>query len=214
MGISGQSKNLPEFGGTGINPGEIRRFVDMELMNDSRLVLILNTNRADDSAEVVLVNNLIEIATPRDVLVPSEKSGAAFDLVLLPDFTIKAWKQQLEESPVFGKIDPAEVIKWIEENTLYDGNKNSSLELLKSETRGHYIPEFGDHVWLFRGREMDAISSLGHYPEIMASNERFYEIWRKPNEDLSLTDLLVSNNLDLSLIDSFLSNDAIRFELV
>jgi len=48
--------------------GQIRRLIDMELRNDSRLVLITSINRADDSAEVVLVNNMTEIATPRDIL--------------------------------------------------------------------------------------------------------------------------------------------------
>ena len=63
-------KYLPE-----IKVGEIRRLVDMELKNESRLVVIVSINRADESAEVVLINNMLEIATPRDILLSTQLTG-------------------------------------------------------------------------------------------------------------------------------------------
>jgi hypothetical protein len=203
-----------QFVKTKVEPGEIRRLIDMELANDSRLVVVVKFNRADDSAEVVLVNNMTEIATPRDVIAPGEKTGAPFDLAILTDFVSHVWAQQIETSPIFGKIDSSDLTSWLEENNASHNHIYSNQNDFTSQNRGRYVPEFGDHVWLFRGREIDALNVLGHVPEINTSNERFYEIWRKPNADLSLPDILIANNFELSLIDNFLSNDAIRFELV
>ena len=197
-------KNLPE-----IKVGEIRRLVDMELRNESRLVLIVSINRADESAEVVLINNMLEIATPRDILLSTQLTGALFELVLLPDFTTRVWKQQLDSSPVFGNLDKNEITTWINENYSEDIIKGNNSDL-----RGIYLPEFADHVWLFRGREIDALNSLGHLPDVLTSNQRFHEIWREPNKAMQLTDIILENNLDISLFDNFFSNDAIRLERV
>jgi len=202
-------KNLSE-----IKVGEIRRLIDMELRNDSRLVVIASVNRADESAEVVLVNNLLEIATPRDILLSTQVTGSMFELVLLPDFTTHVWKQQLESSPVFGNLNASEIQSWIKENYSNDNNTKSINGLNDSDKRGVYLPEFADHVWLFRGKEIDALNLLGHIPEISVSNQRFHEIWRKPNEGMKLTDIILENNLGVSLIDKFFSNDSIRLELV
>ena len=202
-------KNLTE-----IKVGEIRRLIDMELRNDSRLVVIVSINRADESAEVALVNNLLEIATPRDILLSTQVTGSMFELVLFPDFTTHVWKQQLESSPVFGNLDASKVQSWIKDNYIHCNNIESISGLNDSNKRGVYLPEFADHVWLFRGKEIDALNLLGHVPEISVSNLRFYEIWRKPNESMKLTDIILENDLDVSLIDQFFSNDSIRLELV
>jgi hypothetical protein len=197
-------KNLPE-----IKVGEIRRLVDMELRNESRLVVIVSINRADESAEVVLINNMLEIATPRDILLSTQLTGAPFELVLLPDFTTRVWKQQLDSSPVFGNLDENEINVWINEN-----NSENIIKANNSDLRGIYLPEFADHVWLFRGKEIDALNSLGHFFDILNSNQRFNEIWREPNKAMQLTDIILENNLDISLLDNFFSIDAIRLELV
>ena len=117
MIISNNSKYIQNFEKmTEIKVGEIRRIIDMELRNDSRLVVIVSINRADESAEVVLVNNLLEIATPRDILLSTQLTGALFELVLLPYFTTRVWKQQLDSSPVYGNLDENEIKCWINEN--------------------------------------------------------------------------------------------------
>jgi hypothetical protein len=197
-------KNLPE-----IKVGEIRRLVDMELRNESRLVVIVSINRADESAEVVLINNMLEIATPRDILLSTQLTGAPFELVLLPDFTTRVWKQQLDSSPVFGNLEESEINVWINEN-----NSENIIKTNNSDLRGIYLPEFADHVWLFRGKEIDALNSLGHFFDILNSNQRFNEIWREPNKAMQLTDIILENNLEISLFDNFFSNDAIRLERV
>jgi hypothetical protein len=86
MSTSYKNDDLPKFVGNEVKPGEIRRLIDMELHNDSRLVVVVSYNRVDESAVVALVSNLIEIATPRDILLPTALTSAPFDLSLLPDF--------------------------------------------------------------------------------------------------------------------------------
>ena len=210
MILSDKNKYLQNFENiTEIKVGEIRRIVDMEFRNDSRLVVIASINRADESAEVVLVNNLLEIATPRDILLSTQLTGAPFELVLHPDFTTRVWRQQLDSSPVYGNLDENEIKCWINEN-----NSESIVKTNNSDIRGVYLPEFADHVWLFRGKEIDALNLLGHHYDILTSNQRFNEIWREPNKAMQLTDIILENNLDISLFDNFFSNDAIRLERV
>jgi len=210
MKLNNRKKYSPNFTNQSeLKVGQIRRLIDMELRNDSRLVLITSINRADDSVEVVLVNNMIEIATPRDILLSQQQTGAPFELVLLPDFTTRVWKQQLDSSPVFGNLDENKINVWI-----YKNKSEIIIKANNSDIRGNYLPEFADHVWLFRGKEIDALNLLGHLPDILISNQRFYEIWREPNKAKKLTDIILENNLDISLLDNFFSNDAIRLERV
>jgi len=132
----------------------------------------------------------------------------------LPDFTTHVWKQQLEPSPIFGNLDINKIKTLLKTNNDFKFEFDNINLLNQFENRGHYVPEFADHVWLFRGKEIDALNALGHVFDILASNQRFYEIWRHSNEDTKLTDIILNNNLDLSLIDNFLSIDSIRLELV
>lgn len=214
MSTSNKNKELPKLVGNEVKPGEIRRLIDMELRNNSRLVVIVSYNRVDESAVVALVTNLIEIATPRDILLPTALTSAPFDLSLLPDFLTLAWKQQLESSPVYGSLDPANLQIWIEEN------QTANLEELKSRRadrifhRGVYTPEFGDHVWLFRGKEIDALNLLGHPFNYYDSFSKFNEIWRQDDSQIRLTDLISNNDLSFEEIDSLYSTDAYRYELV
>ena len=214
MSTSYKNEDLPKFVGNEVKPGEIRRLIDMELHNDSRLVVVVSYNRVDESAVVALVSNLIEIATPRDILLPTALTSAPFDLSLLPDFLTLAWKQQLDSSPVFGTLEPANLEIWIEEN---QDPKLGELESRHTDRifhRGAYTPEFGDHVWLFRGKEIDALNSLGHSFNFYDSFSKFNEIWRQDDGQIRLTDLISNNDFSFEEIDSLYSTDAYRYELV
>jgi hypothetical protein len=203
IGISSESNNYK------ISLGEIRRVLDMELRNDSRLIITLDHNRADDSYLVALISNLIEVATPRDFVLVSETTGAPFDIAVLPDFSTRVWKQQLESSPVFGVLSRPNVSEIARSVTGISDNSSQALI-----PRGEYIPEFGDHIWLHRGKEIDALNLLGHPNVNSQSNLRFFEIWREPNTEMSLTDIILNNDLGVHLLEEFLSNDSIRMELV
>ena len=194
---------------TGISVGEIRRLIDMELQHDSRLVVILDHNRADDSYLVALVSNLVEVATSRDFLFSSATTGAAFDISVLPDFSVRVWKQQIDSSPIFGVIPDNFTQELFQFSLGLQSDHQTSNSL-----RGEYEVEFADHIWVHRGKEIDAISLLGHSENKLLSNFRFFEIWREPNFAISLADVILENNLGLNLFEEFLTNDAIRMELV
>jgi hypothetical protein len=181
----------------------------MELIHDSRLVVVLEHNRADDSYLVALISNLIDVATAEDFLLPSEVTGAAFDISVLPEFSTRIWKQQIDSSPLFG-ILPINVTNAI------IGSISSSLPQLEDSSilRGEYQVQFADHVWVFRGKEIDALNLLGHSVDKTKSNVRFFEIWREANIDRSLTDIILENDLGVEILDDFLTNDSIRLELV
>lgn len=202
-------KKSAELDPSRIEIGEIRRVIDMELLNDSRLVVALKHDRADDSYLVALVSNQIEVATPQDLLFSSEITGAAFDIAVLPEFSTKVWKQQLDSSPTFGVL-PEELAHEI----LILVSGLSSAENPSNIPRGEYEVEFADHVWLYRGKEIDALNLLGHSVDTAQSNARFFEIWRNANVEISLVDILLENSLELDLLDNFLTNDSIRMELV
>jgi len=214
LSTSYKKEDLPKFAGNEVKPGEIRRLIDMELHNYSRMVVVVSYNRVDESAVVALVNNLIEIATPRDILLPTALTSAPFDLCLLPDFLTLAWKQQLDSSPVFGTLEPANLEIWIEENQASNLGELERGVTDRIFSRGAYTPEFGDHVWLFRGKEIDALNSLGHSFNFYDSFSKFNEIWRQDDSQIRLTDLISSHDLSFEEIDSLYSTDAYRYELV
>lgn len=214
MSASFKNEDLPKFMENEVKPGEIRRLIDMELQNDSRLVVVVSYNRVDESAVVALVSNLIEIATPRDILLPTLLTSAPFDLSLFPDFLTLVWKQQLDSSPVFGTLEQADLEIWIKENQAANLGEPESIRTGQLSHRGAYTPEFGDHVWLFRGKEIDALNLLGHSFNFYDSFSKFVAIWRQDDGQLNLTDLISNNDLSFEEIDGLYSNDAYRYELV
>ena len=48
MSASIKSEGLSKFGRIEIKPGEISRLIDMELQNDSRLVVVVSYNSVDE----------------------------------------------------------------------------------------------------------------------------------------------------------------------
>ena len=201
--------------GASVSEGQIRRVVDMDLRNDSRLVLVCKVNIEDDSAYVTLVNNLVEIATERDLLLPTLITGASFDLALLPDFRVRVWKEQIEQSPIFGSVNP-KVTREIEnyQSTPVVNEKDSS-DRVKFLDIGSYIPEFGDHVWKFRSDEIDAINALGHFENQQVSTDRFLKKWRPLLKKESMLEVVIEEKMDFEEVYLYiLTNDAIRGERV
>lgn len=192
-----------------IRVGDIRRAVDMELIHDSRLVVVLEHNRKDDSYVVALVSNLIEVATCQDFILSSKVTGAAFDVSVLPEFSTRIWKQRIDSSPIFGSV-PRDIINVIR------GDVYSSVTHLENSSipHGEYEVQFADHVWVYRGKEIDALNLIGHSVDKTKSNVRFFEIWRETHIDRSLTDIILENDLGVEILDDFLTNDSIRLELV
>lgn len=198
-----------------VSKGQIRRVVDMDLRNDSRLVLVCKVNIEDDSAYVTLVNNLVEIATERDLLLSTLITGASFDLALLPDFKVRVWKEQIEQSPIFGSVNSKEMLE-IENyqvpSVLNAENSGAHFKLIEI---GSYIPEFGDHVWKFRSDEIDAITVLGHVENQQVSTERFLKKWSPLLDRKSTLEVVIQEKMDFNEVYLYiLTNDAIRCERV
>lgn len=201
--------------GTSVSKGQIRRVVDMDLRNDSRLVLVCKVNIEDDSAYVTLVNNLVEIATERDLLLSTLITGANFDLALLPDFKVRVWKEQIEQSPIFGSVNSkemSEIDNFHVPSVLNKENLSAQLKLLDI---GSYIPEYGDHVWKFRSDEIDAITALGHFENQQVSTDRFLKKWNPFLEKESTLEVVIQEKMDFNEVYLYiLTNDAIRCERV
>ena len=201
--------------GTSVSKGQIRRVIDMDLRNDSRLVLVCKVNIEDDSAYVALVNNLVEIATERDLLLSTLSTGASFDLTILPDFKVRVWKEQIEQSPIFGSINSQEMfeIENFQANLdRHEENLNAQLKLLDI---GSYVPQFGDHVWKFRSDEIDAITALGHFENQQFSTDRFLKKWSSLLEKESTLEVVIQEKMDFNEVYLYiLTNDAIRSERV
>ena len=201
--------------GASVSKGQIRRVVDMDLRNDSRLVLVCKINIEDDSAYVTIVNNLVEIATVRDLLLPTYITGASFDLALLPDFKVRVWKEQIEQSPIFGFVN-SKVMREIDNyQSTPVVNEMESSDRVKFLDIGSYIPEFGDHVWKFRSDEIDAINALGHFENQQVSTDRFLKKWRPLLKKESMLEVVIEEKMDFEEVYLYiLTNDAIRGERV
>jgi hypothetical protein len=201
--------------GSSVSEGQIRRVVDMDLRNDSRLALVCKVNTEDDSAYVVLVNNLVEIATERDLLLSTINTGASFDLALLPDFKVRVWKEQIEQSPIFGSLNTQEMLEidnFQAASVPKQGTLPSQAKLLEV---GSYVPEFGDHVWKFRSDEIDAITTLGHFENQQVSTERFLKKWGPHLQKDSTLNVVIQEGMDYNEVYLYiLTNDAIRCERV
>lgn len=201
--------------GASVSEGQIRRVVDMDLRNDSRLVLVCKVNIEDDSAYVTLVNNLVEIATERDLLLPTLITGASFDLALLPDFRVRVWKEQIEQSPIFGSVNPKVTRDIHNYQSTPVVNEKDSSDRVKFLDIGSYIPEFGDHVWKFRSDEIDAINALGHFENQQISTDRFLKKWSPLLKKESMLEIVIKEKMDFEEVYLYiLTNDAIRGERV
>ena len=171
--------------GASVSEGQIRRVVDMDLRNESRLVLVCKVNIEDDSAYVTLVNNLVEIATERDLLLPTLITGASFDLALLPDFRVRVWKEQIEQSPIFGSVNP-KVTREIDnyQSTPVVNEKDSS-----------------DRVKFFENQQV--------------STDRFLKKWSPLLKKESMLEVVIEEKMDFEEVYLYiLTNDAIRGERV
>jgi hypothetical protein len=198
-----------------VSEGQIRRVVDMDLRNDSRLVLVCKVNSEDDSAYVVLVNNLVEIATERDLLLSTINTGASFDLALLPDFKVRVWKEQIEQSPIFGSLNTQEMLEVDNFQAPSVLNQENLAFQPKFLEIGSYVPEFGDHVWKFRSDEIDAITTLGHFENQQVSTERFLKKWAPHLQKDSTLNVVIQEDMDYNEVYLYiLTNDAIRCERV
>lgn len=74
---------------------------------DSRIVLVLDVDRANEVADVALIHADPDLATDADVVVPKEVAGAHFPIVVQSDLRSAVWWSQLGAR--VGRLDAADL---------------------------------------------------------------------------------------------------------
>lgn len=90
-------------------PGEMRTVgpMDDDSSGHARLVYVLEVDGEYGFATVALTTNELDLAIPDDVLVPGDKSGAPFDVLIELGIVAPLWWAQL--GPVLGEVALEEV---------------------------------------------------------------------------------------------------------
>jgi len=188
-----------------INAGEIRRLVsDPETINlegQEKLVVVIESHEnLDGTATVALVDGLIELATDRDFILPSAVTSSPFDLALWIDFTTRVLVEQIEESPIFGVVDP---VKLKYTANLASVAPNQSFYEFKTKfpfSLGKFVPHFGDKVWSRRSNEMDSLNQLSVSLDSDETMKRFLKINNLIANDANKSQITINSIRDASIL--------------
>ena len=148
-----------------IRIGQIRRIANPSKPLSSRYVLVLNINPIRQIATVVLLNNLTNLATDRDYILPREKSMAAFDLTIFADFIESTDYKLIEKNPVIGSLCP------ICARIIYDSKKSPSDQMPvfpenhRCITSGQYKIQIADSTWYLRNFELELFQTICEIPD-------------------------------------------------
>lgn len=148
-----------------IRIGQIRRIANPSKPLSSRYVLVLNINPIRQIATVVLLNNLTNLATDRDYILPREKSLATFDLTIFADFIESTDYKLIEKNPVIGSLCP------ICARIIYDSKKSPSDQMPvfpdnhSCITNGQYKIQIADSTWYLRNFELELFQTICEIPD-------------------------------------------------
>lgn len=132
----------------------------MDPINSSRIVLISALDPIKKQAQIILINNLIDAATSRDVILHPSDSGLKYSIAIWTDFSESAEYELLETSPVLGHVD-ANFAKLAAIFAIT--NPIGSVEEFSKKHQlnvGDYIPQADDHIANFRADELEAFTNL------------------------------------------------------
>lgn len=90
--------------GEAVQPGQIRLLSNADRGRGGQIVVIAKIEPWAETAEVILLNNLIELATTRDFVSLSQNSENTFDAVVWADFYGTVDFMQLSDNPVLGTL--------------------------------------------------------------------------------------------------------------
>lgn len=85
-----------------VKPGQIRQIRDKDLRSESRLALVVGVNKLGRNCEVILVNELSELATPRDI--EATINDSQFSFTIFPDFQGNVDLDQVDLPNLIGSI--------------------------------------------------------------------------------------------------------------
>ena len=86
--------------GEAVQPGQIRLLSNADKGRGGQIVVIARVEPWAETAEVILLNNLVELATTRDFVSLSCASQNSFDAVVWADFYGTVDLMQLSDNPV------------------------------------------------------------------------------------------------------------------
>ena len=90
--------------GEAVQPGQIRLLSNADRGYGGQIVVIAKVEPWAETAEVILLNNLVELATTRDFVSLSQTSENTFDAVVWADFYGTVDFMQLSGNPVLGTL--------------------------------------------------------------------------------------------------------------
>jgi hypothetical protein len=203
--VNSNSFDRPNSQTNKVEVGEIRRLAsnpnEFNINDDEKLVVIIETHEyLDGTATVALVDGLVELATDRDFLLPPDVTSAPFGLSLWVDFTARVLIEQLQDSPVFGLVDPkklkftSNLASVAPNGSLYEYKEKFPFEL------GKYVPFFGDNVWLRRSNEMDSLNELSVSLDSDETMKRFLKINHQQMQVSTLNQVRVNGLRDAHIL--------------
>jgi hypothetical protein len=117
-----------------VETGEVRVLSHLDKGRGGQLVVITKTDSWSATAQVILINNLVDVATTRDFI--SGHNNKDFEAAIWTDFHGTVDFTQLQDSPVISKICSICI---------------SKLEPEKLESIGFNVDAFGPHTCLRAG---------------------------------------------------------------
>lgn len=185
--------------------GQIRRLSYMDPINSSRIVLISTLNPIKKQAQIILINNVIEAATNRDVIISPSVTGLKYSIAIWTDFSDTAEYELLEASPVLGKVDAT----FAQLASIFAiTNPTGSVEELSKKHQfnvGEYLPQAGDHIANFRADELEAFTNLTNaISDWVVNGETFSRLFGdlKVETSKSLLNYISENGLEEGIFDS------------
>jgi hypothetical protein len=148
-----------------IRIGQIRRLANPSKPISSRYVLVLNVNPIRQVATVVLLNNLTNLATDRDFVLPRKNSLASFDLTIFADFIELTDYKLIENNPVIGSLCP------ICTRIIYEAKKSPSDQMPMFPDNhsciviGRFKIQIADSTWYLRNFEFELFQDICEIPD-------------------------------------------------
>ena len=135
-----------------VEPGQIRLLSNSDRGRGGQIVVVAKVEPWAELAEVILLNNLVEVATPRDFVSVSTNNSNGFDAVVWADFFGTADLMQLKDNPILGNLCKLCI------ESIYNSAQSSTGETATAILEhtclkhGEYIPLINEEIWHMRNQ--------------------------------------------------------------
>lgn len=140
--------------------GEIYKIQDPSSTGKPRLVLLAEIDKTDYSALAFLLNNMTEVAIPRDLNISKSRIESKFDVVLMTEYFSRIDLQNLDSQSRIGTLPKVDIdkIRSISFNFPF-GQLPVDIES-EGISIGKYPVQKNDTVWAFRANEFENFNNL------------------------------------------------------